>query len=167
MVSEVDTHSLLISSNARPKRIAFLIDSQGQFDAQINTVISHATTQWGGRFCGIFPLEDSSLSGEWWKALELLDPDFIYSFKPLSDEFKWRVDRHILPISVHEPRQASDSRLESFEGDEFHCKGIKTAQFVKQLSQKAQIVQLSRWQIIRFPIFCSPKILSHLSGMSN
>ena len=48
------------------------------------------------------PTSGAEIPPDWWKFLVDLDPDIIYSFLPLESALIHRINRHILPVMIHE-----------------------------------------------------------------
>lgn len=92
--------TISVSSWARPKRVAFLVDPGHTNDNEINQIIRYCVGRWGGRFNGIFPTTGAEIPSQWWKAMVLLDPDVVYSFVPLDKRLIWHINRYILPYRI-------------------------------------------------------------------
>ena len=102
MFSSQNTHptSLVVTSRARPKRVAFLVDPVKTSDNDLNQIICYSLGIWGGRFHAIIPTSGSDILGDWWNLLKVIDPDIIYSLIPLQEELIRRINRHILPARI-------------------------------------------------------------------
>jgi hypothetical protein len=105
------SNALAVDVAIRHKRIAFLVDASAVTNEQVDEIISYNCRHWGGRFNPIIPIDDSSISEEWWQLLVAVDPDIIYSLLPLSDAVVDRINREILPSRILEPRDASAASL--------------------------------------------------------
>jgi hypothetical protein len=94
---------------ARPKRIAFLVDdSFGAGD--LNNVVRYCSRYLGGRANAIVPVDNGTLGSGWRDVLRAVDPDILYSFKPLDDKLKQELERLYRPsrfIEAH-PTQLHD-----------------------------------------------------------
>jgi hypothetical protein len=100
--SLVPQTTLSVTTWTRPKHVAFLVDPHQVTDQKLNQIFRFNVDVWGGRFNPIIPTDGSQISPEWWKLLQLADPDIIYAFLPLADQLVWRINRHILPAKIVE-----------------------------------------------------------------
>ena len=98
----VPQSTLSVASSYRPKRVVFLVNPQATNDHEINDIIRYSVGVWGGRFHAIVPTSGADIPPDWWKFLVDLDPDIIYSFLPLESALIHRINRHILPVKIHE-----------------------------------------------------------------
>src|SRR6266700_5228712 len=91
-----------LSAIARPRqvRIAFLIDSDATPDGLLNPVFEFCSRVWGGRLFPIIPVVNGAISGAYWKLLEAVDPDCIYSYTAVSDELMDRLIADVAPLRV-------------------------------------------------------------------
>jgi hypothetical protein len=100
--------TLEISASTRPKRIAFLADLTRISNEEIDEIIRYNARCWGGRFNPMIHCTGLDIEPNWWSMLVTLDPDIIYSFLRLSDEFVHRINRTILPARIIEPPKNGD-----------------------------------------------------------
>jgi hypothetical protein len=83
----------------RPVRIAFLIEDDNHASLALDGIFADCYNRWGGRFSLIAPCVGGRIVPSYWPWLESFDPDFVYSYVPLS-----RTD----VLEVHERLAPSD-----------------------------------------------------------
>ncbi|MBI2927735.1 MAG: hypothetical protein HYY24_18720 [Verrucomicrobia bacterium] len=94
--------TLTVKLVARPKRIVLLIDPSHTTGEELDAFIFGCNRLWGGRFNAIIPTDGTTISPDWWKLLEVVDPDYIHSLTPLEDPLVHRINRRILPARISE-----------------------------------------------------------------
>lgn len=72
---------------ARPVRIAFLVQEDEFSPNVLKALFSNGYSRWGGRFTLIVPLRDGAVHPNYEKWLKAYDPDIIYSYSPISEDF--------------------------------------------------------------------------------
>jgi len=98
--------------NKRPLRVTFLIEDKPESMAIIDSVIEHNRDRWGGRYNPIVLTNGHELRDAWWSFLEVMDPDVVKSFVPLSDNLLAALERRISPYLIlpPNPRETEDGR---------------------------------------------------------
>ncbi|MGC4024176.1 MAG: hypothetical protein QM744_02815 [Mesorhizobium sp.] len=101
----MDTSNLSGYVRARPIRVAFLVEDDGNASDVLEAVFADCYSRWGGRFSLIVPCENGAIRPEWSKWLEVYDADIIYSYARLSDETVIDLNERLGPshLKLHEP----------------------------------------------------------------
>lgn len=94
--------SIQLRLNARPKRIAFIVDMDLATDDWINAIILLCNQIWGGRFHPIIPLRNNKIAPAWYKLLVAVDPDEIHVLGELTEELTSQIGMEIQPYTVIE-----------------------------------------------------------------
>jgi hypothetical protein len=95
-----------ISTRARPKRIAFLVDADSVTNWEVDGIIEFSSRRWGGRFDAIIPTNGETIAHDWWQCLLAVDPDIVFSQVALSDQLVERINRAAPPMEIIEsPRE--------------------------------------------------------------
>ncbi len=94
----------------RPIKIAFLINPiQSDWQEQIDAIWQYNQEKWGGRYNPIIPTDGDKIMEEWWDFVGKLDPDYIISVFPLSEELTKEIVKRICPIDVEIPKNSGDT----------------------------------------------------------
>jgi len=104
-ISPQYTHAVTCWS--RPKRIAFLVNPEVLTDEEFNEILKFNFEAWGGRYNPIIPTDGKEINSDWWKFLEMHDPDYIYSLIELEEQLIRKINRKILPAKIIEPDEIS------------------------------------------------------------
>jgi len=91
---------LSVTSTARPKRIAILIDTSKLPLTELDLLTQECARYWGGGFWPIIPTDGRSISEDWWSVLEAVDADVICSACVLEDSLCQRIHRRLAPASL-------------------------------------------------------------------
>lgn len=95
--------TLNVTTISRPKRVAFLVNPLATTNDELNQLIRYSVGVWGGRFYVIIPTTGDTIEEDWWKLLTIVDPDVIYSLRPLTDLLVRKINKAILPVKIVEP----------------------------------------------------------------
>lgn len=91
---------LRCTARSRPIRAAFLVDPAtlpaDAFDALIETCMG----AWGGGYWPIVPTDGSTIEEDYWRLLELTDPDFVTAAVDLSDGLRSEIGRRLAPARL-------------------------------------------------------------------
>jgi len=98
--SERSDPFLSVITRPRQVRIAFLIDPDATPDGLLNPVFEFCSRAWGGRLFPIIPVINGGISSPYWKLLEAVDPDCIYSYTAVPDELMDRLIADVAPLRV-------------------------------------------------------------------
>ena len=101
---------LTITSTARPRRVAFVIDPSTITVDELDTVIQRCSTHWGGGFWPIVPTDGQVFSEDWWSVLEAVDPDVVYALCALTDQASDRINRRLAPAVLINASPAERTR---------------------------------------------------------
>lgn len=77
---------LLVQTTTRPKRAAILFDVEKATGFELDGAMAAATEFWGGAFYPLVPFQGGNIAPNWWRVVEAIDPDIIYSLHPLPQE---------------------------------------------------------------------------------
>jgi hypothetical protein len=93
-----------IMLNARPVRVAFIVDSTNCPADLLDDLFKVNYLDWGGRLRPIVPAENGALSNTYRRLLSGADPDIVYAYCDLDPaEIDW-IDRKIQPWSLIQHR---------------------------------------------------------------
>jgi len=88
-----------VDSQARPHRLAFLIDPDDCAVELLDTIFATNYGLWGGRLNPLIPVRKAEISEKNWELLRYTDPDTIYTFVPLPSTLINRLDEEIAPLT--------------------------------------------------------------------
>ena len=135
-----------VISSYRPKRLAFLVNLEECNDALLDSIWRYNLMVWGGRYNPIIPTDGKEIKEEWWKLLELTDPDVIHSFASLEPSLVDRLHKRIAPYDIKRPYPHEQENIR--KGD------IRILHTEEAVSVFPLIRQLQRYrQLINEPIF--------------
>ena len=108
--------SLIVTSESRPLRTAFLVDLERTDDSTLDQIMAISTAIWGGARFPIIPVLGGELLAEWRACLLANDPDLIISVGQLPEE-TWRLlQRRVGPLQILTIDPADDrSRISGWE----------------------------------------------------
>lgn len=85
----------------RPLRLAFLIDADASLE-EVAKYIDYNTSIWGGKFNFLVPTKGGvSMDPDWWKALQLFNPDKIIDCCQLTQQLKKQIRNEVQPFRIH------------------------------------------------------------------
>ncbi|MBN21260.1 MAG: hypothetical protein CL678_08220 [Bdellovibrionaceae bacterium] len=142
------SESRALKANARPLRVAFLVDPSCATDKQINEIIVWSCNKWGGSYFPIIPCNGTQIEDDWWALLEIADPDIIHSNVSIGDDLLERINRFIVPFSIIE-NVVEDPENDRFL-DHFELKGLSIYDI-----PSANISTTRRWNCTRVGYFVS------------
>ncbi|RYY75440.1 MAG: hypothetical protein EOO52_08555 [Gammaproteobacteria bacterium] len=109
-----------VTATNRPIKIAYLVPYTDSpvTHAILDAAFYESYTRWGGAYTLLIPTDtDRFLKPDYEPWLEFFDPDFIYTYVTLDDNFVKRIDRLCSPIAFL-------SRRERDESDDIHWRGF-------------------------------------------
>ena len=94
----------------RPRRLAFLLDVDESSEERFNEIADFNVSCWGGRYNPIIPLIEGKITEPYWRLLELIDPDILYTYHDLNIELIKRISTDLRPLDVlkRDPRFQSN-----------------------------------------------------------
>lgn len=84
----------------RPRRVAFLLDVDHCPEEHFDAIVDFNISSWGGRYNPIIPLIDGKITEPYWKLLELVDPDILYTYHALTPALIKRISADLRPLDV-------------------------------------------------------------------
>ena len=99
-----------VTTASRPKRIAILFNPNTVTSEELDGIFDKLHLMWGGRLCPIIPTDGNTIEEEWWNLLLMVDPDYVHSLQPLSDDLVRQLNRRILPAKITEVTKADRDR---------------------------------------------------------
>jgi hypothetical protein len=84
----------------RPRRVAFLLDVDQCSEEHFNEIVDFNISCWGGRYNPIIPLIEGKITEPYWKFLELIDPDVVYTYHDLTTDLIKRISTELRPLDV-------------------------------------------------------------------
>lgn len=98
----------------RPLRIAFLVEDGQHAQLALDGIFADCYGRWGGRFSLIVPCVGGQIPPNYWPWLETYDPDFVYSYVPLSREAVLELHERLSPAQYLFHMQQGEPRLDVF-----------------------------------------------------
>jgi hypothetical protein len=96
----LNTDHYFVQIQHRPRRLAFLVDVDQCSDALFNQIVDFNITCWGGRHNPVIPVLDGKITDSYWRLLNLVDPDILYSYCDLPAPLVARISSDIRPLNV-------------------------------------------------------------------
>ena len=91
---------LRLSARSRPVRAAFLVDPDTLPHEAFDDLIETCMGAWGGGYWPVVPTDGQSISEDYWRLLELTDPDFVTSGVALSDGLRRALEDRLAPARL-------------------------------------------------------------------
>lgn len=98
--SEHENRHLGVISRPRQVRVAYLIDPAATPLELLDAIFSACSHVWGGRLSPIVPVIDGEISASYWKLLQTVDPDWIYSYTSVPQALMDRLMSEIAPLHL-------------------------------------------------------------------
>lgn len=92
--------TLRLKARTRPVRAAFLIDPDTLPPEAFDALIEDCMGAWGGGYWPIVPTDGETVSEEYWRLLDLTDPDFITAAVPVSEDLQRDLERRLAPARL-------------------------------------------------------------------
>lgn len=102
----MNANQYTVLTRPRPIRAAFLIDTDkypagtDRLNALLDAIVDWNNTRWGGRTNHVAFFSGGALSDSEWRQIEIIDPDCILAFSPLSDNLLLELDERVNPWSI-------------------------------------------------------------------
>ncbi len=96
----MNTDHYFVEVQHRPRRLAFLVDIDQCSDALLNEIVDFNITCWGGRHNPVIPIFDGKITDSYWRLLNLVNPDILYSYCDLPAVVVARISSEIRPLNV-------------------------------------------------------------------
>ncbi|WP_421360252.1 hypothetical protein [Agrobacterium rosae] len=125
----------------RPLRVAYLVPHSPSH-ALLDAVFDEAMSRWGGRRTPILKTDGVSISDHDWAFLDLWDADLIYSYVPLTDEFRDRIAFCFAPAEIEMHKEVGA------DGDRYDFRPI-SQQLEWSLKSISILLRMARQQEIR------------------
>lgn len=101
MISTPDVRdNYFVEVRHRPRRVAFLLDVDQCSEEHFDEIADFNISSWGGRYNPIIPLIDGKITEPYWKLLELIDPDILYTYHDLTTDLIKRIITDLRPLDV-------------------------------------------------------------------
>lgn len=100
VTSDRENSHLAVVSRPRQVRVAYLIDPDTASFDLLDAIFSTCSYVWGGRLSPIIPVIGGVISPAYWRLLEKVDPDWVYSYTLVSQETMDRLIRDIAPLHL-------------------------------------------------------------------
>jgi hypothetical protein len=101
-------------ADARPLRVAFLLNPGDCPSALLDEIFREAYGRWGGRRSLIVPTTPEGIDARFEKWLALYDPDVIYSFVELSEDMEADIHERYAPAYYKQHRSYHDKTDEHY-----------------------------------------------------
>src|SRR6266851_8469389 len=88
----------------RPRRIAFLVDPDKANDPLLDAIADFNIDSWGGRYNPMIPVTGGEIYPDYWRLLNLSDPDVFYCCADVSVATIERLDREIGAVLIENHR---------------------------------------------------------------
>jgi hypothetical protein len=98
----VDRTPFSIYVDARPLKVAFLLDPSTNSWGHLDAVLEYCTEKWGGRFHAVALTDGVSLREPYWALLEEVDPDVLVSLTTLTSQLAGELERRLTPFFMEE-----------------------------------------------------------------
>lgn len=96
----MNTDHYFVQIHHRPRRLAFFVDVDQCSDALLNEIVDFNITRWGGRHNPVIPVLDGKITDSYWRLLNLVDPDVLYSYCDLPTNLVARISSVVRPLNV-------------------------------------------------------------------
>jgi hypothetical protein len=133
----LNTDHYFVEIQHRPRRLAFLVDIDQCSDALFNEIVDFNITCWGGRHNPVIPVLDGKITDSYWRLLNLVNPDILYSYCDLPASLVARISSDIRPLTVLKHRSM-------LAGDR---------QFCVRLDEQASVISVLKRSVQDIPVF--------------
>lgn len=117
--------------------MAFLVQTGEHQDIILDAIFADCYSRWGGRFSLIIPCENNKILPEYWTWLEAYDPDFVYSYAPLSREDILEIHERLAPSLYFFHKKQTGEQIRVFD--------YKPDYKIQPLSSLSNIFRLARY----------------------
>ncbi len=89
-----------VQTRTRPKRVAVLFDLDKVTAIELDGAIVAATECWAGAYFPLVPYRGNEMSPDWWRVIEAVDPDIVFSLHVLPGPLIEELIRRSAPLRI-------------------------------------------------------------------